>query len=186
MEIFSDRIALREFNNSDFTFYKELEQNVLTYKYENNSPDEKEIIDSFHSVLVDFESNPRERYKLAVCLKSDMKPIGRVSIMLNWEEIREWEIGWALHPDYWKKGYATEAVKLLIGYAFSQLNAHRIVAFANAENYLSEKVMIRSGMLKDGVLRETRYCNNRWCNELIYAVLEKDWDVDTSYNVRLL
>lgn len=46
--------------------------------------------------------------------------------------------------------------------------------------------MIRSGMLKDGVLRETRYCNNRWCNELIYAVLEKDWDRYISDNIKLL
>lgn len=51
-------------------------------------------------------------------------------------------------------GYATEAVKTLIGYAFSSLNAHRVVAYANAENLQSEKVMIRAGMIRDGILRD--------------------------------
>ncbi|WP_192703531.1 GNAT family N-acetyltransferase [Paenibacillus sp. OAS669] len=65
------------------------------------------------------------------------------------EEIREWEIGWALHSDYCKKGYATEVVGLLIQSAFNNLNAHRKVAYSNAENSLSEKVMIRAGMVRD-------------------------------------
>lgn len=177
MEIFGERIILRDFVESDLSFYKELEENELTYKFENNVPDEKQIINSFESILTDSQSNPRERFKLAICLKTNMKPIGRVVIHLNWEEIREWEIGWFLHPDYWKKGYATEAAKLLIEYAFSHLNAHRIVAFANAENVLSEKVMIKTGMVRDGLLRETRYCNDRWCNEVVYSILEKDLDL---------
>ncbi|OMD60987.1 hypothetical protein BSK53_01610 [Paenibacillus odorifer] len=71
-------------------------------------------------------------------------------------------------------GYATEAVKTLIGYAFSSLNAHRVVAYANAENLQSEKVMIRAGMIRDGILRETRFCNQQWCDELIYSALEQE------------
>lgn len=98
-----------------------------------------------------------------------------ISIKLNWEDIREWEIAWALHPEYWRHGYATEAVRLLIGYAFKELNAHRIVAYANVGNKRSEHLMQRAGMTKDGVLRETRYCNREWCDELIYSVLEREW-----------
>ena len=78
-------------------------------------------------------------------------------------------------PTLLEKGYATEATMLLIGYSFNNLNAHRIVAYANAENSPSENVMIRAGMIKEGILRETKFCNGRWCNRLIYSVLEKDW-----------
>lgn len=175
MQIIGERIVLREFAENDFSFYDELERNLLTYKYENHAPDGNQIRNNFLKLSTDSKINPRKRYELAICLQSDGKPLGKASIKLNWAEIREWEIGWALHPGYWKNGYATEAVKLLIDYAFSQLNAHRIVAYANAENGLSENVMIRVGMIRDGILRETRYCDQRWCNELIYSVLEKEW-----------
>jgi [ribosomal protein S5]-alanine N-acetyltransferase len=175
VEIISDRLILRDYTSNDSSFYEELEQNPLSYKYENTAPDAKQIKDDFLSILSQATSDPRQYYDLAICAKLDMKPIGNVSIKLNWEEIREWEIGWVLLPDYWKMGYATEAVKSLIGYAFISLNAHRVVAYANAENMQSEKVMIRAGMFKDGVLRETRYCNQQWCNEIVYSSLEQEW-----------
>jgi ribosomal-protein-alanine N-acetyltransferase len=175
MEIVSDRLILRDYTHSDFSFYEELKQNVLSHKYENSAPDANQIKDKFLWILSQSTSDPREHYDFAVCLKQDGKPIGNVSLQLNWEDIREWEIGWVLHPNFWKRGYATEAVKSLIGHAFNSLNAHRVVAYANAENIQSEQVMIRAGMLKDGVLRETRYCNQQWCNEIIYSSLEKDW-----------
>ncbi|WP_179281487.1 GNAT family N-acetyltransferase [Paenibacillus sp. VTT E-133280] len=175
MELITDRLILRGYTSSDSSFYEELEQNPLSYKYENTAPDAQQIKNDFLSILSQATNDPRQYYDLAICRKPDMKLIGNISIKLNWEEIREWEMGWVLLPDYWKMGYATEAVKTLIGYAFKSLNVHRVVAYANAENIQSEKVMIRAGMIKDGVLRETRFCNQQWCNEIIYSSLEQEW-----------
>lgn len=175
MEIITDRIVLRDYTENDFSFYEELKLNVLSYKYENTAPDAEQIPKKFSQILSHPTDDPREHYVLAICTKQDMKPIGNVSLQLNWEDIREWEIGWVLLPEYWEMGYATEAVKALIDYSFKHLNAHRIVAYANAENVRSEKLMIRAGMIKDGVLRETRFCNQKWCDELIYSALEKEW-----------
>ncbi|MNP02860.1 hypothetical protein D3C76_947220 [compost metagenome] len=124
MELITDRLIVREYTNSDSFFYDELEQNPLSYKYENTAPDAKQIKDEFLSILSQTTRDPREHYDLAICTKHDEKPIGNISIKLNWEEIREWEIGWVLLPEYWRMGYATEAVKTLIGYAFKSLNAH--------------------------------------------------------------
>ncbi|OZQ87981.1 hypothetical protein CA598_16025 [Paenibacillus sp. VTT E-133291] len=175
VELITDRLILRGYTSSDSSFYEELEQNPLSYKYENTAPDAQQIKNDFLSILSQATNDPRQYYDLAICRKLDMKLIGNISIKLNWEEIREWEMGWVLLPDYWKMGYATEAVKSMIGYAFKSLNAHRVVAYANAENVQSEKVMIRAGMFKDGVLRETRFCNQQWCNEIIYSSLEQEW-----------
>ncbi|AIQ46904.1 hypothetical protein R70723_14220 [Paenibacillus sp. FSL R7-0273] len=175
MEITGERILLRDLSEADREFWAELEGHELTSKYENSRPDAAQIAEDFGKALAYAASVPRESFKLAVCLAADETPLGVISIKLNWEDIREWEIGWALLPRYWGEGYATEAVRLLIGYAFAQLNAHRIVAYANAANQRSERLMQRAGMTRDGVLRETRYCNQEWCDELIYSILEKEW-----------
>ncbi|SFT09722.1 GNAT family N-acetyltransferase [Paenibacillus sp. BC26] len=174
MEITGEKVLLREYTADDFAFYSELEQHSLTYKYESNRLELDQIKTNFQTILADMDASPRVVYAFLLCDKFDLRPIGRVRIRLNWAEIQEWEIGWALHPDHWKKGYATDAAKTLIGFAFDELHVHRVVAYANAENELSEQVMIRAGMIKDGLLRETRLCNEKWCNEVIYSVLESD------------
>lgn len=58
----------------------------------------------------------------------------------------EFEIGWTVHHDYRNKGFATEAAKALISYAFRELNAERVIAHCDSENKPSEAVMKKLGM----------------------------------------
>lgn len=174
MEIKGERIILTDFNEKDFSFYNDLETNSLTYQY-SNAPETTEI-QKHYQMLISSINKCGERYELAICTRIDEKPIGRISIKLNWAEIREWEIGYALHPNHWKQGFGVEAVNLIIEYAFNVLNAHRIVAYINTENLMSEKLMNRVGMVKDGTLREVRICNGKWCDESIYSMLEREWN----------
>ena len=51
------------------------------------------------------------------------------------------------------KGYMTEALKTLIEYYFKSTDVYRIEAVCNAENNLSEKVLIKAGMTFEGILR---------------------------------
>jgi [ribosomal protein S5]-alanine N-acetyltransferase len=58
------------------------------------------------------------------------------------------EIGlfWALFPEHWGRGYATEAAAAMVSYAFSQLRLRRIVATTDHDNARSINVMRRLGM----------------------------------------
>lgn len=58
------------------------------------------------------------------------------------------EVGmfWALHPEYQGKGYATEAARAMLSYAFDELRVWRIVATTEHENLRSIAVMRRLGM----------------------------------------
>jgi RimJ/RimL family protein N-acetyltransferase len=58
------------------------------------------------------------------------------------------EVGlfWALFPDRWGKGYATEAARAMVSYAFDELQLARIVATTENDNTRSIAVMKRLGM----------------------------------------
>ena len=58
------------------------------------------------------------------------------------------EVGllWAIHPDHQHHGYATEAARALIDYAFTELRLARIVATTEHTNIPSQAVMRRLGM----------------------------------------
>lgn len=59
------------------------------------------------------------------------------------------EIGWRLHKNFWGKGYATEAAKGALDFAFNQLKLDEIVSFTATLNTPSIKVMERIGMTRD-------------------------------------
>jgi RimJ/RimL family protein N-acetyltransferase len=58
------------------------------------------------------------------------------------------EVGlfWALFPQHYGNGYATEAAAAMVAYAFSQLRLRRIVATTENDNTRSINVMRRLGM----------------------------------------
>ena len=59
---------------------------------------------------------------------------------------RTYEIGWTIRKDMRGKGYATEAAKALMYFAFDELNAVKIQAHCDSRNEASENVMKKLGM----------------------------------------
>lgn len=59
------------------------------------------------------------------------------------------EIGWRLAPEFWGKGYVTEAAEALLVFGFEELGLEEIISFAVWNNERSTAVMRRIGMTRD-------------------------------------
>lgn len=59
------------------------------------------------------------------------------------------EIGWRLAPEYWGRGYATEAASAALAFGFERLGLDEILAFTTVTNLRSRAVMERIGMTRD-------------------------------------
>lgn len=59
------------------------------------------------------------------------------------------EIGWRLAFEHWHKGFAVEAARAALGFAFEQLDLHEIVSFTVPANVRSRRVMERLGWSHD-------------------------------------
>ena len=59
------------------------------------------------------------------------------------------EIGWRLARDAWGHGFATEAARSVLAYAFGELELDEVVSFTSAVNERSRRVMERIGMTHD-------------------------------------
>ncbi|KMK68404.1 GNAT family N-acetyltransferase [Puniceibacterium sp. IMCC21224] len=65
------------------------------------------------------------------------------------------EIGWRLRPEFRGQGYATEAGRAAVNFAFDTLGARYLMAVAHPENLASHRVMQRLGMTCLGI--QTHY-----------------------------
>jgi len=72
--------------------------------------------------------------------------VGRAG--LHRPERHDWpgvEVGWALHPDYWGRGYATEAGAAAVRYGFDELEVEKLFSCILPENHRSQAVAKRLG-----------------------------------------
>jgi len=175
MELITPRLRLREFVQADITALREMDAQAAMHTYERTPPTEAETRQSLEENLQNQKDIPRIVYRLAITIPPHDSVRGLIKLSRQWEAIREWEIGWAIHPHEWGKGYAPEAARYMMDHAFKQLDVHRIVAFCHVDNQASIRVMEKLGMHKDGRLRETRWLNGQWWDEYVYALLEKEW-----------
>lgn len=67
---------------------------------------------------------------------------------------RSWaEIGWALRGEHWGRGYASEAGRCGLQFAFDELDMRAVISFTERHNLQSRAVMERIGMKEAGEFR---------------------------------
>ena len=88
----------------------------------------------------------------------------------------EAELGWMFDPAYGGNGYATEAVRAVIGLCFNELGLRRIHAGCFADNTASWRLMERVGMRREQHGRATAlHRDGSWYDDLTYALLREEW-----------
>lgn len=175
MELITPRLRLRDFREADIQSLIEMDSRPEMHTYEREAPSVEEIRHKLEEFLNDQIEMPRKSFILGITIPPVDEIRGIVKLSRQWEAIREWEVGWGVHPDEWGKGFATEAAWHMMDWGFRELNIHRIVAFCHTDNAASVRVMQKLGMKQDGKLRETRWLNGEWWDEYVYAVLEREW-----------
>ena len=80
---------------------------------------------------------------LSFAVTLDGQHIGEVFAYLSEKEA---DIGWLIDKRYWGNGYASAAAKMLIEYIKTDLHRTDIVAYCDARNIPSQKVMQKIGM----------------------------------------
>jgi len=100
-----------------------------------------------------------------------------------WKLIREnvrAEIGYALKPEYWGKGYMSEALLKVIEFGFNEFNLHSIMGNVNSQNKRSIKLLEKYGFKKEAHFREDYLYNGKYLDSIIYCLLENDLYQETS------
>ena len=170
----TDRLQLKPITQSDIDFMQELEARPETYKYDWGTALSTDKIErSCLWFIENSQSLPHEGAVRWIVVCNDVK-IGEVHVNCVSADNHEWEIGWHLLPEYWGKGFASEAVTAVIKYAFAYFKIHRLIALCCTENTNSVALAERVGMHRDGRMRENKLINGVYYDEYVYSVLRHE------------
>jgi len=110
------------------------------------------------------DGNPNE-ILFAICIKENDKHIGNIKLgPINWYH-RKADVSLLIgDKNYWGKGIATDAIKLIIKLAFDVLNLHKLVAGYYENNVGSAKAFEKCGFIVEGNFKEEYFCNGGYQN----------------------
>lgn len=116
----------------------------------------------------------------AVCL-ADGTLIGNLYLS-GADEFGTREIGYVFARACWHKGYATEAARRLMAYAFERLATRRIIALCDTRNAASFALLERLGMRREGEFKKNvgfktdAHGNTIWTDSYQYAILKEEFE----------
>ncbi|MFX1357151.1 MAG: GNAT family N-acetyltransferase [Promethearchaeota archaeon] len=109
--------------------------------------------------------------------KLDQIPIGMIGLFKINYVYRTAEIGIFIgETNYWKKQFGTEAVSMIIDYAFNTLNIRKFVVAVNETNIQSLKMFEKIGFVEEGHLKDMEFINGKSTALKWLGMLKKDKD----------
>jgi len=116
-----------------------------------------------------------DELNLAVVLREDGRFVGDVIIFHRSTVHRAAEVGYVFDPAFHGRGFATEATAALLGIAFEHVGYRRVIGRLDARNAASARVLEKVGMRREAHLVENEWFKGEWTDEVVYAILEREW-----------
>lgn len=73
----------------------------------------------------------------------------------------------------WGKGYATEAIGLVVKYAFQELKLHKLTAGFYAANEASGRAFLKNGFVVEGIRIRHRLCEGNYVDTVLLGLLNE-------------
>ena len=104
--------------------------------------------------------------------KKDGSKIGTIFHFLNGNYM---EIGYILTLNERKKGYGSEAIKIIVDYLFLSKELVRIQAITGVDNFASCRVLEKAGFTKEGIMRNSGFIRGDWKDGCLYSITREEW-----------
>ncbi len=84
-------------------------------------------------------------------------------------------LGYFTLPEFWGRGYVTEAAREVMRFAFCENDVLKIETGCNMDNKASENIMIKLGMRKEAEQMLHSFCHGKICSGVRYGMTKEDY-----------
>jgi RimJ/RimL family protein N-acetyltransferase len=124
----------------------------------------------------ELEKEPPVEFFFTIRVREDDRLIGFVGLFgLDWNQGNAW-VGIGLgEREYWGNGYGTEAMRLALGYAFTELNLRRVTLGVFEYNPRARRSYEKAGFKVEGRLRGALNREGRRWDIFEMGILRQEW-----------
>jgi RimJ/RimL family protein N-acetyltransferase len=174
-DIVTDRLILRDLGPADAEVMMQYRSEPDVSRFQSWEPSSVEQLRSYFEKLARMDPDtPGAWYQLGIALRSSGELIGDCGIHIL-DDPRLAEIGITVAPRFQRRGYATEALRAIVGYLFGKLRKHRISASVDPRNTGSIRLMHRLAFRQEAHMIGSLWFKGQWVDDIVFAMLARDW-----------
>lgn len=171
----TERLILRDYVSEDFEAYFRLKSDpaVMHYLQDIRLSSREEAERDFREVLADAASPDRRFYFLHMERKDTREQVGSIGYTVRETTPRGKlvDAGYFTYPGFWNRGYATEALRRLLQFAFEENDVYRFSTGCLTENRGSERVMVKCGLIRESVRPDWTWHDGKLKTRVEYRLL---------------
>lgn len=168
MELLGDKVRVRSLDNSDIDdFYSWWNDPEFSGEYAGFEPMSRTEVQGLVK---------KEGWFIIVSSRPEDRKIGFISYYrVRKDYLNLFEIGYRIKPSERRKGYTTEAARLLVDHLFTmKKEIERIESLTDVENVPSQRVLEKNGLKREGELRKRFSNKGQYRNEYMYSLLREE------------
>ena len=114
-----------------------------------------------------------KQLRLIIEEKSNANKVGMIDLFDFNPQHKRAGIGILIHPDSQQKGFASEALSILIQYAFTHLHLHQLFANILTDNEKSLQLFMKYSFKKVGIKKEWIFSEGKMKDEILFQLIKE-------------
>jgi RimJ/RimL family protein N-acetyltransferase len=170
-----DKVRLTAFNPEDLPIVTRWYQNVLFMRLLDARVAAPQTQAQLQAAIEE-QQKSNTTYLFAIRLLTDDALMGVIVLdSIDWTNGASW-LGIAIGDEaHQNQGYGTEAVRLMLDFAFRELNLHRVQLTVFAYNPRAIALYEKIGFQREGVYREYLHRDGQRYDMYLYGILRREW-----------
>ena len=162
-------IVLRALEPEDLAFLFQTENDTALWEVSNTqTPFSKYILTQY---IANSHQDIYQAKQLRLIIEHQKKPIGMIDLFDFESQHHRAGIGIVIRKEFQNKGFANDALKLFLDYAFKSLQLHQVYANITMDNKASIQLFTKKGFQLIGVKKDWIYTNKGYKDEGLYQYI---------------
>ena len=171
----TSRLRLRPFDDSDVNALFALHSNARVLRYWDAPPWSEPLRAERFIATCRQVTEEGTGTRLAVDRVSDGTFIGWCGLTRWNRDFRSASMGYCFDDAVWGHGFATEAARALLQWAFDTWDLNRVQAETDTRNAASARVLEKLGFVREGTLREDCVVSGEVSDSWVYGLIRREW-----------
>lgn len=171
--LLGEHIKLRALEPQDLEFLYNTENNESFWEVSHTQTPFSKFLLKQYLENAHLDIYQTKQLRLIIEENSSKKQIGMIDLFDFNPQHKRAGVGILITQKFQQKGYAAEALKLLIQYSFSTLNLHQLYANITEDNKKSLALFRKHNFKEVGLKKDWIFSNGKFKNELLFQLINE-------------